>query len=424
MESIQALRERRAHHLKETRNLLDNNPGAKWGPDQQKTYDDHLKVIDATEAEIARVERQLQAEAERSFPGARAELGRISAGSYAMSKHVQSALEAMGRDAKAAAPSFAVYDKWLRGGDQAMAQEDWKILNTMSTTTGSQGGNAVQTDIAAVIIDALKDYSGIMDVAEIIRTEKGNPMSYPGSDGTAEVGELIAENNTATGADPSFTTVSLNTFKYSSKIIACPIELLQDAQVDMEAFLRNRLRQRLGRILNQHFTTGTAGGTQPNGLVTGSTVGVTGATGQTSTVIYDNLVDLIDAVDIAYHGPNCRFMFGQAMRKVIRKIKDGQGRPIWMPSYDAGIAGGFVDELLGYKVKINNDMASPGASNKTIAFGDFSYYKVRLAMEVTLFRFTDSAYTKLGQVGFLAWARAGGNLVDTAATRLYQHSAS
>jgi len=45
-------------------------------------------------------------------------------------------------------------------------------------------------------------------------------------------------------------------------------------------------------------------------------------------------------------------------------------------------------------------------------------------MEVSIFRFTDSAYTKLGQVGFLAWARAGGNLLDTNGVKLYQHSAT
>jgi HK97 family phage major capsid protein len=45
-------------------------------------------------------------------------------------------------------------------------------------------------------------------------------------------------------------------------------------------------------------------------------------------------------------------------------------------------------------------------------------------MDVQMFRFTDSAYTKLGQVGFLAWARMGGNLVDSGAVKAYTHSAT
>ena len=42
-----------------------------------------------------------------------------------------------------------------------------------------------------------------------------------------------------------------------------------------------------------------------------------------------------------------------------------------------------------------------------------------------MFRFTDSAYAKNGQVGFLAWLRSGGNLVDVGgAVKYYANSAS
>src|SRR5690606_14140806 len=121
------------------------------------------------------------------------------------------------------------------------------------------------------------------------------------------------------------------TFKYSSKVIACPIELLQDSEVDIEAFLRNRIRQRIGRIYNRHFTVGD-GVAQPRGVTVAAGVGKVGAGGQVDTVTYDDLVDLIDSVDVAYHNANLRFMFAQSMRKVIRKIKDTAGRPIWTPS--------------------------------------------------------------------------------------------
>ncbi|MCA6349311.1 MAG: phage major capsid protein, partial [Phenylobacterium sp.] len=44
---------------------------------------------------------------------------------------------------------------------------------------------------------------------------------------------------------------------------------------------------------------------------------------------------------------------------------------------------------------------------------------------VTLFRFTDSAYARKGQVGFLAWMRSDGNFVDVGgAVKFYQNSAT
>jgi HK97 family phage major capsid protein len=69
-------------------------------------------------------------------------------------------------------------------------------------------------------------------------------------------------------------------------------------------------------------------------------------------------------------------------------------------------------------------MAAPAANAKTLLFGDFSKYVIRDAMDISMFRFTDSAYAKLGQVGFLAWMRTGGNLLDTSAVKFYQHSAT
>ncbi|PPD12155.1 hypothetical protein [Methylophilus sp.] len=43
---------------------------------------------------------------------------------------------------------------------------------------------------------------------------------------------------------------------------------------------------------------------------------------------------------------------------------------------------------------------------------------------ITLFKFEDSAFIKKGQIGFLAWARSGGNMPDASAFKVYQHSAT
>jgi HK97 family phage major capsid protein len=45
-------------------------------------------------------------------------------------------------------------------------------------------------------------------------------------------------------------------------------------------------------------------------------------------------------------------------------------------------------------------------------------------MEVTLFRFTDSVFTRKGQVGFLAWMRSGGQMIDVNAVKFYANSAT
>jgi Predicted phage phi-C31 gp36 major capsid-like protein len=65
------------------------------------------------------------------------------------------------------------------------------------------------------------------------------------------------------------------------------------------------------------------------------------------------------------------------------------------------------------------------ASAKSIAFGDFKKYVIREVMDLTLFRMTDSAFTLLGQVGFVAFNRQGGNLIDVGgAVKHYANSAT
>lgn len=402
MKKIQALREQRAALAKESKNQLENKGDAIWSPEDKKTFDERLDQIERIDDQIESMQRALDLEAEEQFDK----------------------VPTIDPKDKVASAKREAYVKMLRHGDRALTAEEHALLrNTTSTTTPAEGGYTVQSDIATQLIDMLKDYRGMRDVAQQLTTSDGAPLSYPTSDGTSETGEIVAENTSATDADPTFGTVAVNTFKFGSKVFTLPIELIQDSNVDVIALVNQRARDRIGRIQNTSFTTGN-GSTAPNGLITGSTVRKTGASGQVATILYDDLVDLIDSIDIAYDNGNLKFMFAQSMRKVVRKIKDTAGRPIWTPSYDAGIAGGFKDQLLGYDVQINNGVAAPAASAKSLVFGDLSKYLIRDAMMLTLFRFEDSAYAKKGQVGFLAWTRAGGNLLDTGATGVYQHPAS
>lgn len=399
--SIQALRERRSALAKETRNILDQNPGATWNAEHQKTYDTNMEEIGRIEAEIDRHQRIMDLDADR-------EIENMTRGGRKPQQDEDS--------------ESGLFNAWARG--TASAEQHAKIRNTMSTTTGSEGGFTVQSDVAKAVQDALKEFGGVRLVADVFSTEQGNPLSYPTSDGTTEEGEQIAENTTATAADPTFGTVALNVYKYSSKVVAVPFELLQDSSVDIEALISARLAQRIARIQNRKFTVGT-GTSEPRGVVTAAAAGKVGTTGQTLTVIYDDLVDLQHAVDPAYRALGAQFMLNDNSLKVVRKIKDTQGRPIFVPGYEEGNPKGAPDELLGAKIVLNQHMADMAANAKSILYGYFKAYKVRDVMQYTLFRFTDSAYTKLGQVGFLAWARAGGNYTDVGKSlAYYQNSAT
>lgn len=392
--SIQALREQRGKIANALQDLVAK---PEWNEaDDQPVYDKAMAEIDEIDAKIKRIQ------------DANAKLA-----DETRTHEVADHSERKGRDT--GDKGLSIYAKWLKGGDKALNAEDWAhIRNTMSTTTGSEGGFTVDSEVANTVLDALKAYGGMRAVSTVIQTSGVGAMSFPTSDGTTEEGEIVAENQSATDLDVTFGTISLPVYKFSSKVVAVPFELLQDSNVDIEAFVRSRLVTRLGRITNKLFTIGT-GSAQPNGVITAAQTGVTAvnSTSQVTDVTYDSLVALQHSIDPAYREQgNMRWMFNDNTLMKVRQIKDNQKRPIFVPGYETGNPEGAPDRLLGAPITVNQHIANMAASARSILFGDFSHYHIRDVMAVEMFRFTDSAYTKKGQVGFLAWMRTGGNLVD------------
>lgn len=308
-----------------------------------------------------------------------------------------------------------------------LSRQPADMRNAMSTTTTTEGGFTVATEYMKSLETALKAYGGMRAVASSIKTGSGATMNFPTSDPTSELGEIVGQNTAVTGLDTTFGNIALDVFKYSSKKIALPFELLQDSFIDIEAYVQGVLAMRLGRKQNLDFTTG-AGSTLPYGIVTGAASGKVGTTGQTLTVVYDDLVDLEHSVDPAYRSqPGVGYMMNDASVKVIRKIKDTSGRPIFVPGYEAGavVGGGAPDTLMGRPIYINQDMPVMAANAKSILFGQLSKYVIRDVMDLTLFRMTDSAFTLLGQVGFVGFMRSGGRLIDAGgAVKYYANSAT
>ncbi|CAD6536357.1 hypothetical protein LMG27952_03138 [Paraburkholderia hiiakae] len=416
---LQQLRELRNSKAREANELNNKYPADQRMPAAEaERMDAILAEIEAIDGDIARENRRAQLASEDPAVQAAALLNAATRDPAQQ-----------GDEAKALRAFLAGGVANMADGDRArmLARQTPDIRNAMSTTTTTEGGFTVATEYQRSLEIAMKAYGGMRAVAHAIRTATGAAMNFPTTDPTAEVGEIVGQNAAVTGLDTTFGNIVLNVFKYSSKKIALPFELVQDSFIDIEAYIQGLLAMRLGRIQNTHFTTGN-GTTQPNGLITAASTGRTGATGQTLTVVYDDLVELEHSVDPAYRSqPGVGYMMHDSSVKVIRKIKDSQGRPIFVPGYeaDAMVNGGAPDRLMGRPIYINQDMPVMAANAESIAFGQLSKYVIRDVMDLTIFRMTDSAFTLNGQIGFVGFLRTGGNLIDVGgAVKTYANSAT
>lgn len=426
MKSIQALRERRDQLAHTLHNLVDKEKTPEWKPEHQASYDQSMAEIGDIDAQIKR------------HGNAMAAIAASAAANGGISDDMR---EQFTRTQGAHGAESGALKAYLTGGLANLQPEQLNALRArqvgdianamqlpraaMSTGTASEGGYTVATEYYRQLAEAMKQFGGIRQAASVIQTGTGAAMNFPATDATSEIGEQVGENAAVALGETTFTNLALSVYKYSSKKIAVPFELIQDSMFDIEGYINKLLAIRIGRITSQRFTTGT-GSSQPNGIVTASTVGKAGTTGQTTSVTYDDLVDLEHSVDPIYRaGGNVGFMLHDSSLKAVRKIKDTQGRPIFVPGYEQGNPGGAPDRLLNRPIFINQDMAAMAANAKSILFGDFSRYVIREVMDLTLFRMADSAFILNGQIGFVAFNRQGGNLIDVGgAVKHYANSAT
>lgn len=417
--NIKALRDERAAHAKEAKNLLDTKTGADFTKEVETQIDALYDKIDRIDAQIVRAERQAQIDGDAAAGEGDRETG----------ERIRSQLTPEQREQQDR--YSGAFRNFILHGVQSLSQEEAQLLRAGSPqnaqsgqqANGAQGGFLVPTGWGGQLLEALAAFGGVRSVAEVIQTAGGNPIPFPTVDETQVEGELVAENQPASAADFNFGTTSVGGYKFSSRIVAIPFELLQDQGpgIDIEAFTRRALATRIARITNRLMTTGS-GLAQPQGIVTASPVGRAGVTGQAASVLMDDLIDLEHSVDPAYRAmPGVRFMFHDTTLRQLKKMKDADGRPIWIPGYTTK----EPDTLLGYQYQINQHMPAMAANAKSILFGDMKQYLIRDIMNVTLFRFDDSAFITKGQIGFLAWSRHDGRMVTAGApVKAFQHSAS
>ena len=304
-----------------------------------------------------------------------------------------------------------------------------KFMNAQQSTGGaagsygSQGGYLVPQGFSDMLEEAKKWFGGIAGVIEKFTTETGNPLPWPTVNDTSNKGRIIGQNTQVTETDVSFNQVTFNAFIGSSDLVLVPVAMMQDSYFDLDSLIARLLGTRLGRLYNWKCTTG-AGTTEPTGIVTaaiaaGSTS--TMGTGQSYLPVYNDLVNLEHTVDPAYRfNPSTAWMFSDTFLKAIKKLVDGQSRPLWQPGLTASFRDGAAVDLVASKPTIldhpyviNQDMSVPAQSQTGVAlFGDLSCFKVREVSGGTTVMRLMERYADYLQQGFIAYQRFDSNLID------------
>lgn len=392
--TVNELRTKRATLWNTMEGFLDTHRTDKGvlSAEDDATYNNMEKELDALTTEIKRMERRDAIEAELNKP----------VGSPLTGKPEKQEPEKVGRASNAYKEDF---DRHLRGKTL--------LHNVLSEGTDADGGYLVPEEFERQIVKTLDEANVIRSLAKVITTNSERKIPVAASHSTAQ---WTLENGAYTESNPTFGQKQIDAYKLTD-LIRVSQELLQDSAFDLESYIADEFARAFGIAEEQAFCVGT-GTNQPTGIFTanGGTVGVTAAA--TTAITADELISLVYALKSPYRR-NAKFLMNDATVAAIRKLKDLNGAYMWQPSEQAG----QPDRLLGYEIYTSPYVPTLAAGALAVAFGDFQNYWIADRAGRTVQRLNE-LYATNGQVGYVATERVDGKVILAEGIQLLKMKAS
>ena len=282
--------------------------------------------------------------------------------------------------------------------------------------TATAGGHTVGTGFYAQLIDHMIEVSGVLMAGPTtLFTEKGDNIPIPRTTAHSSATSEIAEGVAITESDPAFNQLVLGAYKYGV-LIQVSFELLEDTYVDLLGYLAMQAGRAVGNAIGTRLVTGT-GSSQPQGVATAATLGVTGSASVAGAFSAENIIDLFHSVISPYrNSPGCGWLMRDATLGSVRKLREGAGTGqfLWQPSLQAG----SPDTLLGKPLYTDPNVAAVALSARSVLFGDMSRYFYRQVKDIRFERSDDFAFNA-DLATFKAVLRADGGLADTSGAVKY-----
>ena len=275
------------------------------------------------------------------------------------------------------------------------------VVNALQVGTETEGGYLVPDEFERTLVEALEEENFFRRIATVIHSNSGDrKIPVVASKGSAA---WIDEEGTYGESDDAFGQISLGAYKLGT-LIKVSEELLNDSAFPLEPYITREFARRIGTKEEEAFFTGDGAG-KPTGILAatgGADVGVT-TTGASITA--DDVIDLYYSLRVPYR-KKAKWIINDATVNALRKLKDTTGQYLWEPSLVAGTP----NKILGCEVITSPFMPGIAAGEKSIAFGDFSYYWIADRTGRT-FKRLNELYAATGQVGFIGNQRVDGKLI-------------
>lgn len=315
---------------------------------------------------------------------------------------------------------------FMRKGREGLESDERKA---MTAGSDNEGGYLVTPDVSGRIVTRVFETSPMRQIAAQ-QTIGTNELQGIYDTDEATSGGWVTETGTrAATAAPTLGKYIIPVHELFAMPEATQ-QLIDDANVDIEIWLGNKVADKLTRVENAAFVTGNGVG-KPFGFTSYTTVATSDATrtwGQLEMIKTgvngdfaasnpgDKLFDLIAAFKQGYLN-NANWATKREVIAKVRKFKEATTNAyMWQP----GLQRGKPAELLGYPIVMFEDMPALSANGLSLALGDFNMaYQI---VDRQGFRVIRDNLTNKPYVRFYTTRRVGGAVVQFEAIKFIQFS--
>ena len=420
--SVKALCEERATILTNARKYLDEHEDD-WTEDRQAAYDEMISDGSTLKAAIDRrlALQDIQQDADRRLDSAELPLDhpmrQPGDGAAATAATIQVRNLVQGKDGRygysrvpigqrGEADYRRAFNKYLREGARGLSPEQHAALQS---DDASQAGYLVASEQFAT--ELLKDVDDLLFVRRYARTYQVREAD------TLGIRKRTAKASTFAWSSELAVSTEDSTLAFGKKVltphpatglIKVSRDLLRRAVISPDQIVREELAIDAAELLEDGYLTGN-GSQQPLGVFRASNDGISTArdvaTGNTATEIRaDGLINCKYALKSQYRQMTPRWLFHRDAVKMISKLKDGEGRYLWLP----GLREGEPDMLLG--LPIDESERAPNTFTTGLYVGILAcwpYYYIADALDLEI-QVLIELYATTNQVGYIGRLKTDG----------------
>lgn len=301
---------------------------------------------------------------------------------------------------------------------------------TMQVAADPSGGFWVSPDVSGRMVKKIYESTPMRQLANVVSigTDRLEGPIDNGEFDAAWIGETGTRSQTD-AAQIGMWAIDVNELYAYPKVTQ---KLLEDAKIDVEAWIGDKATSKFSRKENTAFATGD-GVQKPKGLFSYAVATTDDSTRAWGTFQYiftgvsggfaasnpaDRLIDLIFEVKPQYR-QNANFLMARRTMRDVRKLKDGQGNYL----VDLRLRdGALVESIFGHSVVTGEDVPAIGANSLSMAFGDFAEaYTIVDRVGTAVVR---DNITQPGFVKFHMRRRTGGGAVNFEAVKFLKFGTS